>query len=445
MIPLLLVSCNNQDTNSRIHNDTTGFETHTHKAKVNQYVCSMFCDSLIYDKPGKCKICGMDLIKKEEPVSKVYTCPMHPEIIRDKPGQCPICGMDLVEKGMTSNTEKLNLGAIIEPVNETIIGEIKTTIPVVKTIAGQVSAKGYISYNPKNSSAISSRYSGRIDKLYVKYNFQEVIKGQKIMDIYSPELLTAQQDYVFLLNNNEEDMALIQSTRQKLMLLGMNEAQVQNLSKTRKIEYLVSIYAPSSGHIHKMGLTMSVNKDASMDNKQTELSIREGMYIKKGEVFFNLISLTDLWVILKIYPQDAGKVKIGQSVKIVSEMAPDNALQEKISFIEPVLEKDSKFISVRVYLEKCDHHIFKIGSLVNASIDIGEQKGLWIPSSAILDLGNESTIVFKQEGGHFKTYKVSIGNKINKEVNILEGLNEQDVIASDAWYLVDSESFVSTK
>ncbi len=274
------------------------------------------------------------------------------------------------------------------------------------------------------------------------------------MDIYSPELLTAQQNYVFLLNSHDEDISLMNASKQRLMLLGMTESQVQNLSKTRKAEYLVSIYAPASGHIHQMEnpneLTMPVmpmgeKAAGGMATQPSEFNIREGMYLKKGEAVFNIISLTDLWVILKIYPQDVSKVKIGQAVEIVSEVAPKNPLMAKISFIEPILEKDSRFLSARVYLEKCDHHVFKIGSLVSASISINEQKGLWIPSSALLDLGNGNTVVFKKEDKYFKTHKVSIGNRILNEMNVLEGLSEKDTVAFDAWYLVDSESFVLVK
>ncbi|HSZ24794.1 MAG TPA: efflux RND transporter periplasmic adaptor subunit [Cytophagaceae bacterium] len=392
---------------------------------------------------------------RENKAAKIYTCPMHPEIIRHAPGQCPICGMDLVEKGVVNSLEKLNLGAIIEPVNETVIGQIRTTKPFWKSILGEVRAKGYISYNPKNIFSISSPYEGRIEKLYVKFSFQEVYKGQKIMDIYSPELLTAQQEYIYLLNSAEE-VSLINASRQKLLLLGMDEAQIQKLAQTRKTELLFSVYATTGGHIHQMDnlneltmptMPMSNNNSgkAMSGNTSAELSTREGMYVKKGESIFNIIGLSDVWVILKIYPEDVLKVKLGQEVKIISEIAPDNPLTAKISYIEPMLDVDSKFSSVRVYIEKCDHHLFKVGSFVSASISTGEQKGLWVPSSSILDLGNENFIVFKKENFHFKSFKVIIGGRVNDNVNIVEGLTENETIASDAWYLVDSESFVVTK
>ena len=385
---------------------------------------------------------------------KTYTCPMHPEIIRNEPGQCPICGMDLVQKSVTmENLGELSLGDVIEPVNQTVIGKGKTITPVYKKLFSQIESSGYITYNPKNTSSISARFDGRIDKLYVRYNFQEVVKGQKIMDIYSPDLITAQQNYIFLLNNKEEDSTLVHATKQKLFLLGMNEAQVQKLQKTRKAEYLVSIYAPVSGHIHQMKNadeltmpTMPMNTSVNpMNTPATEFNIREGAYIKKGEAVFNIISLSQVWVILKIYPNDISKIKIGQAVTIISEIAPDNAINAKISFIEPILDADSKFASARVYLDKSDHHIFKIGSLVNATISTGEQAGLWIPTSATLNLGNGNSIVFKKEGNNFRASSVSIADRVNNEINIINGLTINDTIAVNAWYMIDSESFVLTK
>jgi Cu(I)/Ag(I) efflux system membrane fusion protein len=381
---------------------------------------------------------------------KVYTCPMHPEIIRSEPGTCPICGMDLVEKGVAQNMGTLSPGTMVEPENETVLRQAQLTSPVKKKHSSAVEAKGYITYNPKNSSAIAARYSGRIDKLYVRYNFQEVTKGQKIMDIYSPELVTAQQNYIFLLNNKEEE-SMLSAAKQKLLLLGMQESQLQQVEKTRKAEYLISVYAPTSGHIHQMStseqLTMPVmpaKGEKQMGTANTEFSIREGSYVKKGEPIFNIISLSQVWVILKIYPEDLNKIKVGQAVEITSEIAPENPIQAKINFIEPTLDNDSKFVSVRVYLDKSDHHVFKIGSLVSGKITTGEVDGVWIPASAMLDLGNATYIVFKKEGQHFKTQKIEIGNRIESEVAIQKGLSITDTIATDAWYMIDSESFVLT-
>jgi Cu(I)/Ag(I) efflux system membrane fusion protein len=425
------------------------------------YQCPMFCDSLRFGKPGTCPVCGMDLekVEKQEPhrhtqQPKVYTCPMHPEIIREEPGQCPICGMDLVEKLEGSNAEKLGLGAIVSPVNRTVLATLKTIQPVEKSLPQTVEALGYITYNPKNAVSISARYGGRIEKLYVKYNFQYVQKGQKLLDIYSPELLTAQENLVFLLNSDMDNREQIQSSKRQLQLLGMNKDQVDNLLKTKKIMRSTSLYAAASGHIHEMqnltDLTMpnmqmgtQGNSGMSKEPSKSGLSIREGMYLEKGQTIFSVVSTEKLWAILKIYSEDVEKVRLHQEVEIYSEMHPEKIYKDHIDFLEPSYDPESKHLSARVYLENCDHHELKIGSLIKAKITTTAQKSLWVPKQAVLDLGGFEYVVFLKTEEAFTAHKVVIGKKVGDQVEIKKGLDTSDEIAYDAQYLVDSEGFVT--
>ena len=445
----LLQSCSQTETSSEhsheehIH-DTT--ETKT------EYVCPMFCDSTVHDQPGICKICGMDF-EKVKNENKVYTCSMHPEIIRDKPGQCPICGMDLVEKPETKNTsEKLNLGAVVQPVNETVLASIKTINPEKKELELVIDAMGYIAYNPKNTKGISARYSGRIEKLYIKYNYQPIRKGQKIMDIYSPDLITAQQNYVFVLMNDSSATELVYAAKQKLRLLGMEETQLAVLTKTHKVENTIAVYSPYEGHIHEMNNlsevsmpTMKMNETATgMSNStaQKEFSIREGMYVQKGQTIFDVISTSNPWAILKIYPEYIKDIKLNQPVQIFVESTPHLHYIDKVDFIEPVFENDSRYMHIRVYLENSDHHALKIGSLIKAKINTGIHAGLWIPRQATLDIGNGIYVVFVKKDNAFHATKIKTGTRIDNRIQAIEGITEADEIAADAQYLIDSEGFV---
>jgi Cu(I)/Ag(I) efflux system membrane fusion protein len=435
--------------------------------KKEQFICPMFCDSLVFEKPGICPVCKMHLVKVEPhehshdhqsdtqgPTSKVFTCPMHPEIIRDKPGQCPVCGMDLVEKIENANTPKSGLGQIVESVNETVLTSIATIKPEQKSIPIVIEAFGYVSYDPQSTHSIASRYSGRIEKLYVKYNFQRVYKGEKIMDIYSPEIVTAQENLVFLLNSDPDNAGLIGAAKEKLKLLGMDDNQISRLVKTKRSENIVTIYAKVDGHLHQMGnhladITSFIVKNENGMNANeanAEFTIKEGMYIEKGQTIFNVIGTEKMWVILKIFPQDIQFVKKGQPVEIVSEMFPDQIIKDKLAFIEPVFIDGSKYLSARVYLEGGDHQHskFKIGSFVKSKIAAGDEKGLWIPSQAAIDLGNSEFAVFIKHGEVFKSTKVITGTRIGKMLEIKAGLQSTDEIASDAQYLVDSEGFVKT-
>jgi len=451
-IIFLLQSCSQKETSSEHHED--GHIHDTSKVK-DEYVCPMFCDSTVHDKPGICSVCGMEFekVKKDVKAPKVYTCPMHPEIIRDKPGQCPICGMDLVEKiENPTSSGKLGLGAIMKPVNETVLASIKTIKPEKREILQTIDALGYVTYNPKNTKGISVRYSGRIEKLYIKYNYQPVNKGQKIMEIYSPDLITAQQNYLFVLKNDSSESELVDAAKHKLMLLGMDENQVDALTRTRKVENTVAVYSPYEGHIHEMNNlnevtmpTMEMNGTTSgMNNSATpkEFSMREGMYVQKGQTIFDVISTSNPWAILKIYPEYINDIKLNQPVEILVESTPHLHYQHKVDYIEPAFEKDSKYLHIRVYMNNTDHHALKIGSLIKAKINTGLHKGLWIPRQTALDLGNGVYAVFVKKENAFYVTNVQIGKRIGNSLQITSGITEQDEIANDAQYLIDSEGFV---
>ncbi len=427
------------------------------------YRCPMFCDSLSFDAPGTCPVCGMDLEKVEENAGleshahqkKVYTCPMHPEIIRDAPGECPICGMELVAKVDAPGETTGKGGAGLPSVNNSVSASLKTVQPEEKSLPQTVEAFGYITYNPKNAVSISARYAGRIEKLYVKYNFQYVKKGQKIVDIYSPELLTAQENLVLLLNTDPTNALLIESSKKQLRLLGMPDEQVEELARTKKTWRTTSVYAEASGHLHEMQggneLTMpnmqmgaqSAEKEAK-DISSQGFSIREGMYLEKGQTIFSIVSTEKLWAILKIYPEDVAKVRLHQAVSLTSEMHPGKTYQGQIDFLEPAYDPESKHLSARVYLDHRNHHELKIGSLIKGHIIIpATRKGLWVPKQAVLDLGGFEQAVFRKENGTFIARKVAVGNRVGNLVEITQGLDKGDEIASDVQYLIDSEEFVS--
>jgi Cu(I)/Ag(I) efflux system membrane fusion protein len=447
-IVILFQSCS-QKKNSSEHQE----DGHTHDTiqMKEEYVCPMFCDSTVHDKSGICPVCGMgfEKVKKE---TKVYTCPMHPEIIRDKPGQCPICGMDLVEKIENTGAGKLGLGAVIKPVNETVLASIKTIKPERKELEQIVEAMGYIAYNPKNTKSISVRYSGRIEKLYIKYNYQSITKGQKIMEIYSPDLITAQQNYLFVSTNDSSDAELINAAKQKLRLLGMDETQISTLTKKRKVENTITVYSPYEGHIHEMNNlsevtmpTMELIENSSSMNttsSQKEFSIREGMYVQKGQSIFDVINTSNPWAIIKIYPEYINDIKLNQPVEILVESTPHNHYQYKVDYIEPAFEKDSKYLHIRVYMNHTDHHALKIGSLIRAKINTGVQKGWWIPRQAALDLGNGLYAVLVKKDNSFYAKNIQSGKRIGNYLLITGGLTESDKIASDAQYLIDSEGFI---
>lgn len=378
-----------------------------------------------------------------------YTCPMHPQIIEDHPGNCPICGMKLVKKsGEASEGAGIDLNTVLQPVNSTAISELSSIVPQQKSVPLTVHADGYLDFDTRTFNNIAARFSGRIEKLYIKYAFEEIHKGERIMDIYSPDMVTAQQDLLFLLKSSSSDGGLLNAAKQKLLLFGVTQSQLSQIERTGKVFYSLPVYSPYDGHVHDVAHSqMSGSGDEGNTStgyaNNLPLTVKEGMYVEKGQTIFNVVDPHHLWAVLKIDQANIGRVKIGQPVMISFPDVSEVSLGGKVGFIEPVLRPGDKRSSVRVYLYNMDHSL-KVNSLVKATIQAGDANGLWIPQTAIIDLGTRK-IVWLKKGTVYHAHEVVAGIVDANSVLIKSGITPADTIASNAQYLSDSESFIKTK
>ena len=367
------------------------------------------------------------------------------------------------------STKTGDLNGLEQPANQTVFSEVKTILPVQKSIAPILEATGIIAYDPSLLNNISARFGGRIEKLYVRYNFEMVSKGQLIMDIYSPEILSEQQNLIFLLNNPIGEAALIKSSKQKLKLLGVTEEQLRQIEMLRKQINPLPVYSQYSGHIHDIGLSNGVanaapsmvngmgsgNRNSSNSSTQGQienipssqtsaLSIKEGMYIESGQPIFAIYNTSRIWAVLNIFPIDAKLINVGEKVSLISETNPTHVIDAEINYIEPVTGQNASAIKARVYLENESKHNLKIGTLVNAKINTKEIVGLWLPRKAVINIG-QNQIVFLKTKEAFQSKKIRTGFVSDSLVQIIQGLNIDDQVAANAQYMVDSESFIITK
>ena len=378
----------------------------------------------------------------------VYTCSMHPEIIRDKPGNCPICGMALIKKEVDAKRiEEVALESLLKPTNEFVLSSIPVTVMEKKEEPIEMEALGNVAYDTREVGNISSRVSGRIEKLYVHYRYQKIQKGQKVFDIYSPELMTAQQNLLFLLQNDAGNKSYIESAKERLHILGMNEVQVKQVIKTGSPSMTVSVYSNYSGHIHEsinavnMSKEPGTMKDISLLTE--ELSLKEGMYVQKERPVFTVYDPSKAWAILNIYGENQGLVKTGNKVKIIPETAPNKAFTASVNFIEPFYRKESKTLTVRVYFNNSSLMI-PVGSQVKATVLGNTKEAWWLPSEAVLSLGMDK-MVFEKVNDGFKAHKINTGMVFKDHVQVLSGITEKDSVAINAQYLMDSESFIKIK
>jgi Cu(I)/Ag(I) efflux system membrane fusion protein len=381
-----------------------------------------------------------------EKTSEVYTCSMHPEIIRDEPGNCPICGMDLVKKVTEGQSVQSNdIDHLLRPTDRFVVGDFQTTTAKDTTISSEIKLPGIVAYDPNSSVNIAARISGRIEKMYVNYKYQKVSRGQRLFDLYSPELLTAQQSFIYLITNDAENKSIINASKQKLALYGMTTGQINSLAAAKRTNPVITIYSPTNGIVQGTE-SMTTGVAGSMQNSSTtttSLTLKEGDYIKKNEVVFKLVNTDKVWGIFNVMQGQSTLIKVNQAIRFSSELDDNDFINAKVNFIETQLSATDKTNRIRVYLNNSNLK-FPIGLRLQGVVETNPIQGIWVHRQALVSIGSKKVVFLKKENG-FKAKEIKTGIELNDFIQVLEGLDVNEAIAENAHYLMDSESFIKTE
>lgn len=352
------------------------------------------------------------------------------------------------------------ISQIARPANQLVVSSQKTIKPSQKFAEKIIRASGYIAFDERRNNKVAVRTSGRIEKLYIKYSFQYVQKGQRIAELYSPEFSTYQAEYLFLLKSGEASLAV--KAKEKLILLGLSESQIRQVEKSGTETTTVTIASPIDGFIRfssepdspvelksSPSSGMGPMVDASVSSGGTQITsagqIREGMYINKGQTLFIVNDCRQVCAILSVDIPSQIEIKKGASVTLYSEVQLE-PVKAKIDLVEPVYDDKQRFTQVRIYLDN-PFRTFKINSLIRGELSIRDN-ALTVPSSSIYDLGSRK-IVWVKTGktsngiGLFEPYVVTTGMTSNNAIEIIGGLEGDEEIALDAGFMVDSESILN--
>lgn len=399
---------------------------------------------------------------KQTENADTYICPMHPTVVSDRPSTCPVCGMDLVRKARPGEEVQIteDLARLIKSPNEVVVASINTVKTEYKAMTETIQVSGIVTYDTRYLYSIPTRTSGRLEKVYLKYAFQPISKGQHVADIYSPELLTAQRELLYLIQNDKSNEELIQAARNKLLLLGLSEKQLGEIIDSKEAKASLPIFSQHNGYVISasdkpptLSATSSTSvwaMDGSMGGgngsstlsteqqsaKQPEL-IREGSYVTTGQTLFNVVNTSALRVELNLAIAQAATIKTGD--KILLDLGTENR-EAKVDFIQPFFSDNEAFVKLRVNLPSQGLHI---GQLILATYNFQTKETLWLPKEAILDLGVDNVVFVKERGG-FKPRKIITGIRLKNVVEV-KGLASSDEVAANAQYLVDSESFIKSK
>ncbi|WP_133271131.1 efflux RND transporter periplasmic adaptor subunit [Hymenobacter radiodurans] len=313
---------------------------------------------------------------------------------------------------------------------------------------------------------MSARAGGRVERLYVRYNYQRVQAGQRLLDLYSPELNTALREYQYLVAQGV-DADLQQRSRAKLQLLGVSASQLASDSKNATPTLLIvspyagyvvpSQVAPAAAMPAAAGGMGATATDDGMGSAPAAPAagatapaagsgLREGGYVAVGDPLFTINDLRQVWGILAVEARYVDRVRPGQRVRLRSELNPGQLIEARVAYIEPAFAPDQKFLQVRVYLDNAAGQL-KVNSLLTGTLEAPAPRGLQLPASSVYDTGRRH-LVWVHRGTTaagrrlFEARTVTTGPLGGPMVAILAGLGPQEKVAREAGYLVDSESFL---
>ncbi|WP_145859709.1 efflux RND transporter periplasmic adaptor subunit [Pedobacter suwonensis] len=368
--------------------------------------------------------------QKAQPVAQAkskfyYTCSMHPQIHEDHPGNCPICGMKLIKVELTgsgnSATEKITLtasqiqlaGITVDTVREENTGNEKLLTGTVAT-------------DESKAEEISARAAGRIQRLFVRSVGQKITMGQAVYSIYSEDLLSAEKEYLLarqqqkVLNNPDVDYdALISTAEHKLLLWGLNAAQIKNLSSLSKTSATVTIYSKVNGTV-------------------SDIAIHEGDYVTEGMAILKTQGLNSLWVEAQLYASESGNYKENDIVNVSFPDLNWQVIKGKVGFINPELSDDSKVVLIRVAVPNT-LGLIRPGMLAYIAIGNGKQNNVAIPASSILATGKGNKVWIKNRDGSFSERKINTGAGNPGYVQVVSGISQGEVVVTGGAYLLESE------
>jgi Cu(I)/Ag(I) efflux system membrane fusion protein len=358
-----------------------------------------------------------------------YVCPMHPQIVRNEPGSCPICGMDLeLQEVSVSEAGNSEFGPPIVTIRpETLQNMGMRTAPVERDdLSRRIETVGNVAYDEDRISHVHPRTSGWVEELFVRAEGDVVKQGEPLLAFYSPDIVTAQEEYLLALNGintspTPRSRDMLQAAQRRLRLLDVPKSVIDNLVKSRQVQETIPILARTTGVITKLG-------------------IREGMYIKPEMELFAISDVASVWVEADVFEHQMEWVEPGNPAAIQVPALPGRTWEGKVDYIYPELDPKTQTLRVRLRFPNSDGAL-KPNMYAQAMIASRPKEDvLTIPREALIVSGGDKRVVVALGDGRFQPKTVVPGMRAGDRLEILEGLQEGEAVVVSGQFLVDSES-----
>ncbi len=412
----------------------------THSAP--RYYCPMHPAVTSHD-PGECPICHMTLepipeqrkkanqpkpaasspaAKKTSPPeagADAYTCPMHPEIESDKPGRCPICKMDLVKARPASPPGTTALHLTLDRAQA--IG-VRTALVEAEGSGEKLRAPATIESPESGVAAIHARAAGFIERIAVKETGVKVRAGQELAALYSPEIFQAETELLAVNRWQGPDTApTVERVKQKLALLGVNEAAIKRVLERGEPERALGLVAPISGFVVKKNVVL-------------------GSYVTPDVPLFEIVDLSKVYVVANLYPEELALVGIGSEGTFRPTKRTDATIAAKVDLIYPAVDANARTTRVRLQVKNPDTTLTP-GEYGSVEFAVQGRSSVSIPRDALIDTGRHTYVfVALEEQGHFEPRSVEIGVENEDRIEVRRGLEPGERVVSGATFLIDSES-----
>lgn len=355
-------------------------------------------------------------VDKDKPL--YWVAPMDPDYRRDQPGKSPM-GMELIPVYAGSDSSDNSPGTIsISPDVVNNLG-VRTALVESRPLDFEITTVGYVLYDEDRLVHIHPRVEGWIEKLYVTAAGNPVEKGQPLYELYSPQLVSAQEE--LLLAINRKNKRLIRAAEYRLKALHIDDSLIEELKRKQVVKQTLTFYAPQTGVV---------------DN----LNIREGFFVKPGTTLMSVGALDDVWVEAEVFERQAAQVKVGQSVTMNLDYLPGEHWMGRVDYVYPALDPKTRTARVRLRFSNAEG-LLKPNMFAQVAIHSkSEQPTLVIPREAVIRTGKQDRVVLALGDGRYKSVAVKLGQISSGFAEIRQGLKAGEQVVTSAQFLLDSES-----
>jgi len=364
-----------------------------------------------------------------ETKKQMWTCSMHPQIRLDHPGKCPICGMELIL--LQNAGAKIDSNAVHFSKEAMELANVSTSIVSYQKPVKEVRLYGKVQADERLLQNQVAHIGGRIEKLFVNFTGEPVHKGQLLAMIYSPDLITAQQELIESAKSKQTQPEIYQAAMEKLMQWMLTDRQIAQIEKSGKVKTNFEVYSNTSGIV-------------------TARRVNTGDHVSEGSVLYDIANLSSIWVLFDAYESDLPFLKVGNTISFTLQALPGTNFSAKIQFIDPVIDPVNRVAKVRVEVTngggKLKPEMFATG-VVKANLNEFKDK-LVIPRSAVLWTGKRSIVYVKQtdtQEVNFKMREIDLGPMLGNSYVVLAGLKDGEEIVTDGTFSVDAAAQLAGK